>query len=278
MTASTALVMLGLGLAALCGCARQHGRGESAAATSPAARDESMSSSPATSAAGPPDAALSLDAAAAGPLPIPGPLDGAITAPVGSARPPEPATDAAKFREVIAAQIHTQYAMPAATKLDIDFVAGGPRRIGFDPGEPALTVIPLIASFSGQPKDVTFCKFAVFAGDRPNPGLVPLELGGWDFPEFNDCKKVRKLAETDLNHDGIPDFIFVLTVASFRDGTLGEEGAVYVSVRDAMTYCPAPDASRIVTIMDHTGPAAVRGIASEVKRRGEVVLACPKRA
>jgi hypothetical protein len=272
MTASTALVVLGL--AALCGCAR-HGRGESVAATSPAARGESVSPNPTMSAAGPPDAALPLDAAVAGLPSVPGAL-AAVTAPVGSARPPEPAADAARFREVIAAQLHTQYGVPE-TKLDIDFVAGGPRRIAFDPGEPALTVIPLVARVSGWPKDVTYCKFAVFVGDRPNPGLVPLELGGWDFPDFNDCKKVRKLAETDLNHDGIPDFVFVLTVPSTtRDGEFEEVAAVYVSVRDAMTYCPARDASRVVTIMDHTGPAAVRGIASEVKRRGEVVLACAK--
>ena len=114
-------------------------------------------------------------------------------------------------------------------------------------------------------------------------GLATIRSGAFDarLAAYSDtCSAMRKLAEVDLNHDGVPDFIFIITIRSNRYPEDVQEGAVYLSNRERMTYCFADVASDTVTIggragKTFTGAAAIHALEKQIRRLGaEKMLAC----
>jgi hypothetical protein len=209
------------------------------------------------------DASLdaSLDAAAeAASLPAPLPLG------------PFVATDGEPWRGVIAAE----FARPGDERSHVELAAGGARKLALGPGEGELIAVPfrlVYDTYAGKPAKLTnrYCGFAAIRFGTSRSRLA----GYWD-----TCSAMRKLAEVDLNHDGIPDFIFVVTVRSNRYPEDVEEGAVFLSNRGSMTYCFADVASGTVTIggragKTFTGAAAIHALEEQIRRRGaEETLAC----
>jgi hypothetical protein len=177
---------------------------------------------------------------------------------------PVSASDAARYQTaVLAGLAEAQGEHP--NNIRVVLAADGPRRLKVDGAE--LTVVPFRRTFNADYNDDTCCDVAVFGTSTPTPYLVPF---GSDFA-CNRCSAMRKLAEVDINGDGMPDFIFAITV---RDPT-PVHAEVFVSVRAHMTYCSAPAARDAVEASGALTPkGAVHAIERAVSKAGESILEC----
>ncbi|WP_394829035.1 hypothetical protein [Pendulispora albinea] len=185
--------------------------------------------------------------------------------------PSVPVADERRLLPVLTELARKVYDVDA--KISIDIVAGGARAV--QSGSAALTVVPMRVHFVGYRE--SYCRFAVIRTGTTRGEMIPVAV----FSRY-DCRDMRKLAEADLNHDGVPDFVFEVSIPSNKHPAVVVEGVVYVSSSKGETYCHAPFASGIATIYPGA-PSAFPGMKTvaaaiewEASRRGRMVLECPE--
>jgi hypothetical protein len=186
----------------------------------------------------------------------------------GGARSFAPA-DGERFRATIESQVQTR---DPETRLRIEYTAGGPRKLSLPEGD-ELVVIPFRTIYDRYSN--RDCDLAVFRPRDATGGIVERPLLKCGTLCSDHCLSMRKIAEADVNDDGLPDFVFEVTVPSNRYPTNVDEAAVYLSEctpGSPPTYCYSKEASRAATVSTED---TVRAIRKEARRRGaQVVLAC----
>ncbi|HZS55909.1 MAG TPA: hypothetical protein VFA65_16020 [Bryobacteraceae bacterium] len=135
-------------------------------------------------------------------------------------------------------------------------------------GNALHVVAPVMIRYTAIP--TVNCRLAVYTTDRKEANFVPLPLNA----DYDSCRGMDQLGIADVNHDGVPDFIYKVNIPSNKTDEIVWEGAVYLSKPDPKApYCFAPDISRTVTL--YKPPTAIDAfIAAEVNRRGTRVLNC----
>jgi hypothetical protein len=204
--------------------------------------------------------------------------DGARSEPASPAKPrtsvapkprPVPAQEADALRPPLLRAISAVEAYPAESQPIVDFSRTAPRRVTI--GRTTAIVIPTHIRFPGLSNE--YCRLAI-ARSREQVSLVPSPPPA----DPDSCRRVRELAEVDLNDDGVVDFAFLIDFRSNRYPATVTEARVYLSDLAHETYCYAALASRSLDpSADHDESRVLRRIRSEVARVGPRVLECTAR-
>lgn len=157
----------------------------------------------------------------------------------------------------------------------VELAPGGARQLMFGSQDGDLVVVPFLLVYDEyEGYERRGCGIAIFRSGATRPIDYPAMIGGYD-----TCTAIREVTEVDVNHDGVPDFVFEVKMHSRGLRAPPEyfpSGAVYVSNRKRLSYCYAPEASRAVTIDAAYAPAAaVAAIEGQAEARGaEETFAC----
>jgi hypothetical protein len=174
--------------------------------------------------------------------------------------------EAHRLRALILNAASADYPYP----IHVMLAAGGPQAVILEPNGPVTTVVPFQTADSRRAPDGLGCGVAVFGPNGTKPELLGTGDGLY-------CSSMRKAAQTDLNRDGIPDFVFVDTSRSIKSELMWVMN-VYVSVRGSrgvVDYCLAGDASEPLEPWGAaTDRDAVRAVQATVRRLGERALQC----
>jgi hypothetical protein len=190
-------------------------------------------------------------------------------APACAAQSNRPALvpDNATLLSAIASVVAKQETYPKDAKAQVEVTAGGPGEIAI--GGERRILVPVYIHFQGV--DNSYCRLAVFDPAKSSAELIPLPTDA----DHDHCQGMRRIAVVDLNHDGITDFVYQVTIPSNRYAATVTEGAVYLSKPSAKTYCYSAAASRVVTSDVPPQTAMVRkAIDAEVARLGPKVFDC----
>ena len=175
--------------------------------------------------------------------------------------------DTSKMLSAIAKLVAVDGRFPHEFATRVTAAAGGAEKVMLA-NEPR-TVLPVRIRFQGVRN--SYCRVAVSGTAERPVALIPLP----DSADHVQCFGMEKVAVTDLNGDGIPDFVFRLSVLWNRGNVIVPESAVYLSNAAQHNYCYSPGASRAVTSGIMPQSEHVRAaVQSEVTRLGPQVLDC----
>jgi hypothetical protein len=177
-------------------------------------------------------------------------------------------TDVA-MRDVAELERFPQDASPPS-HARIEWVSSAARELVID-GESSI-VAPLRLLFRDTPTSDTrsYCFLAVIRAARARAELLPMGEG------LDTCKGIDLVAETDLNKDGLPDFVFDVRIPSNRYAAIVVESEAYLSGPDA-AYCLSTGVSDVVPRHGPLSSAVLRAaVDAEIARVGPSVLDCRK--
>jgi hypothetical protein len=176
-----------------------------------------------------------------------------------------PAADAAKFYPQILALVAQQDPFPHDAKPRLELTGGGAREVRLD-GQPRI-VLPLLIRFDGV--DNSYCRLAVVDAENKQAQLI-------EIPGSQDhCQGMQRLAAVDVNHDGVPDFVFQVSMPSNTADATVSEGAVYLSQPATRSYCFAPAAGgALPSDVPFDAGKVMAAIDAAVARKGPQILNC----
>ena len=188
-----------------------------------------------------------------------------VTAACPAQEQPLTARDVSSLLPLITPLVQKQDPFPHGARVKLQATGGGGRQITFE-GQ-TRAVIPVLISFDRYAN--SYCRVAVIDQQKKTADLVPVP------GNYEHCGGMEKMADVDLNHDGIPDLVFQVNIPSNRFDTTVSEGAVYVSQAASRTYCYAPAASSEVTSdIPPQADKILEVIQDAVKRKGAQILNC----
>jgi hypothetical protein len=201
-------------------------------------------------------------------------LAGCACAPAGprlvatpASTAPQPSHDIDSLRALLAEAVRAVRQYPASTSARVELPCGGPRDVRM--GQEDLIVVAVRAVFFDDDQDRGDCQLAVVRGTPPHAEIVPLPGGGYEA-----CFAMRKVAEADVNGDGIPDFLYEFDVPSNRYDATVTELVLYVSQPAKRTYCFAKKASVYAARPGMDEQGALQALRVQTARLGAAVVGC----
>jgi hypothetical protein len=170
--------------------------------------------------------------------------------------------DAESVRLAVVDLLRAEGTYPEGRKLVVDLVAGGVSEVRM--GSRRVAVAPVRVGLADD--SAADCRIAVARTDPLRAELLPAPFAGM-------CEAMNRVAEIDLNDDGVPDLVFEVVVPSDQPAAVASEAEVYLSDVDGATYCFSRLASAAVP-PGADGPAIRVAVTRRAAPFGAEALRC----